>query len=836
MAQPVWNTPAGSLGTYPSAIEMIFQLSASPILPAVSLTYALISGSLPTGVTMDEDGLISGIPSLVESITTYTFVVRVTDNLQNIRDRTFNIVISGAETPQFTSPSGSLLVTTDSVWVELPVQYSNPIATNDVVINLIQGQLPPGLEINEFGMIRGYANPPILNTSLGSISTAAIATTGNNIVCFTTTGFTVGRPVVFSGTTFGGINAGQTYYINSIVDETNFTISATSGGPIYALTDQVGYMSITLPNISVGQPTIRTFSFTLKLESLLGNDIQSYEITVINQNAPTSIGGPGNPPNTRVPTIYNTRPAMFDIAQNPLDFDYYVLPPDSRGETYPPADPAYIGKITSDNYFSFHVLGHDFDNNDIEYVFADLPLGLVGDSTTGWVTGNPVINENNINEFTFSVAVRKVGNPSITTPNFNFSFKIANNVNGDIIWVTPQNIGTIFNGTISNERVAALSDVDLEYRLVSGTLPPNLVLLPNGEISGVVAYQPTNTFLPPNETTDFSFTIEAYSPTYAIVNSTRTFTLTILQEYIQPTDTLYIKCTPSLNDRNLLSQLLDNTEIFPEDMLYRPNDPYFGKANSVIYAHAYGIYASDFEEYITAVMKNHYWRQITLGEIKTAIARNDAGQIIYEVVYSEIIDDLINPQGVSVSKEVIWPRRIPLGLGPWYTSVSNLYTSYEEAPDGQGFYTSLTPGQARLLYPNSLPNMREQVGDVLGQEFNSNILPKWMTSQQLNGSTTGFVPAWVIAYTRPGFANTIKSNIETLWVDPIGRPYTLNTINFKLDRFTVDKSNTFNYDKNVTPPAWTGLPSASPTPDPLDSKDFYVLFPRETILPDETQY
>ena len=132
--------------------------------------------------------------------------------------------------------------------------------------------------------------------------------------------------------------------------------------------------------------------------------------------------------------------------------------------------------------------------------------------------------------------------------------------------------------------------------------------------------------------------------------------------------------------------------------------------------------------------------------------------------------------------------------------------------------------------------MRQQVGDVLGQEFNSNLLPKWMTSQQLNGSTTGFVPAWVICYTKPGFAETIKNNINTLWVDPLDNPYTLNTINFKIDRFTVDKSTTFNYDNNLSPPAWTGLPSASPTPDPLDSKNFYVLFPRQTILPDETQY
>ena len=86
-------------------------------------------------------------------------------------------------------------------------------------------------------------------------------------------------------------------------------------------------------------------------------------------------------------------------------------------------------------------------------------------------------------------------------------------------------------------------------------------------------------------------------------------------------------------------------------------------------------------------------------------------------------------------------------------------------------------------------------------------------------------------------SESIKDNINNNWRDPITNdPIRLNQINFKIDRFTVDKSVTYNYDKNVSPPAWTGLPSASPTPNPLDSKDFYVLFPRETILPDKTQY
>ena len=63
MAQPIWNTSAGSIGTYPATIPMSFQLSASVVSPATSLTYALLSGTLPSGLSISTTGLISGTPS-----------------------------------------------------------------------------------------------------------------------------------------------------------------------------------------------------------------------------------------------------------------------------------------------------------------------------------------------------------------------------------------------------------------------------------------------------------------------------------------------------------------------------------------------------------------------------------------------------------------------------------------------------------------------------------------------------------------------------------------------------------------------------------------------------
>ena len=837
MAQPIWTTPAGSLGSFPSTVPISTLVVAESVTPATSITYTLLSGTLPSGLQLNtNNGHITGSATLVAAAFTSAFTIRATDNLSNIRDRTFSITVSGIVVPQFTTTQGSLLSTQDSTWVEIPIQYSNPEADNKVVIELKEGLLPPGLEIDEFGIIRGYAQPPTVGVTLESIITTAVVTDGttNIISCVSTAGFTVGRPVIFTGTVFGGVVANTTYYISSIPSSTTFTISYTQYGSTFPLLNGLGAMTATLTPISVGEPTIRTYQFSLKLSSLLGTDVASYSITVINQQTPVSQGGPGKTPNSRIPTILNTRPLTYNITTDPY-FGYYIVPSILSGElTTPPSVNAQIGTVESDNYFAFKIIGHDFDGTTLTYSYSGLPLGLVGDPVTGWITGTPILNSYGINNYSFRVRVYKSTTPSIACVNFNFAFNVSNNVRGIITWVTPTNLGTIFNGNISTLSVLATSDVTLQYRIVDGQLPPNLILLANGEITGRVADQPTDIFLEQNATSTFNFRVEAYSPEYSIVQSTKSFTINIFQEYSNPTDILYIKAAPSITDRNILATLLDSDTLIPPAVIYRPDDIYFGKASSVVYEHAFGIYASLLNEYLAAVTQNHYWRNITLGEIKTAVAKNEAGVVIYEVVYSEVIDNLINPQGISIPSEMYWPNPIDLNLGPWYTSVTNIFTSYgneslDLLPD-QTYYTSLTSGYARTLYPNSLFNMRNRVAQVVGQEYDSRLLPLWMTSQQANGSTLGYTQAWVICYTKPGFADTVKNNIVNLW------PYTLNQINFNIDRFTVDKSATYNYDKNVNPPAWTSLPSATPVPDPLDSKDFYVLFPRKTILPDRTQY
>jgi len=105
-----------------------------------------------------------------------------------------------------------------------------------------------------------------------------------------------------------------------------------------------------------------------------------------------------------------------------------------------------------------------------------------------------------------------------------------------------------------------------------------------------------------------------------------------------------------------------------------------------------------------------------------------------------------------------------------------------------------------------------------------------LTQYGTNISLVSGTGSMTAVYDAMSYADIIKHNIETEW------PYTLNKINFQIDRFTVGKELTYDLSTQVTPSSWTRYPSGVPVPDPTDSKDFYVLFPRRTILPDKTQY
>jgi hypothetical protein len=257
-----------------------------------------------------------------------------------------------------------------------------------------------------------------------------------------------------------------------------------------------------------------------------------------------------------------------------------------------------------------------------------------------------------------------------------------------------------------------------------------------------------------------------------VVSVDKTFTVQVKRVYNKPYQNLSIQAMPPANDRALITSLLDNEEIFVPDYIYRIDDPYFGKSHRVIYEHAFGLAPDMLETYVSSLYKNHYWKNLVLGEINTAQALDPiTGEVVYEVVYSKIIDNLVNASGASVSKIVNLPYDI---INP---------------ADGNT--------QIAQVYPNSLVNMRDQVIDVVGQI--SDKLPLWMTSRQTNGRVLGFTPAWVMCYTNPGRSQQIAYYIQSQFAGQ------LNSVDFKVDRYILDTTLSRNWD-TVTQ-HWT------PTPD-----------------------
>jgi len=694
------------------------------------ILFKLQAGQLPAGIQVSDNGLIVGVPKAVASLqgvpapvnkdVTSKFVIRAytkklvgsTLVLDQLRDRTFEITVTGPNPPAFITPPGQIAQFYDGVLVtDLQVEYTDPDLNDTAVIQLVSGSLPQGLSISSTGKITGYVVP------LSPIDATA-----------------------------GFSRDGQGF------DEYSFDFSTQSFNSNY--------------------------EFTLELTDGIYSTLRTFSIYVYSKNSLTA-------DNTDITSDNTFITADVTSARPPIVFN-------PQGS---------IGTVRNDNWYAYQFIGLDPDGDQFSFSLTGSIPGLTLDPKSGWLYG--YIPDLGLTEETydFSVTIFKDINPTDSNT-YSYSLNITGAVDTDVTWLTPSNLGTIDNGAVSLFYVAAVNvaGIPLQYRLVSGSnsnLPQGLQLLPSGNIAGRVSF---NTFALDLGTTTFdvtqndlgiasqntettfdathSFLVQAFSVD-GLISTSKRFSITVNRAYNEPYDNLYIQAMPPEVDRNLVLSLLQNADIFQPQLLYRPDDPNFGRANNVIYYHAYGLTAATLADYVSSLYLNHYWKTVTLGSIKVAQARNAAGEVIYEAVYSQVVDNLVNDEGLSVSKEVTLP----------YPLDNNTVTT---------------------VYPNSLPNMRDQVIDVVGRV--SNVLPLWMTSKQANGKVLGFTPAWVLAYAKPGQGERLAYYIKTKFGER------LNLVDFEIDRYELDKLLSKNWDSAAQ--TWIPTPPDFVT---FDTQNHYEL-------------
>lgn len=737
MAQPQWITDAGSLGTVPEGA--FYRVSIQALAGIDDVFYMLISGSFPLGIQLTSSGTIEGTPRNIINIQGVPTQVNedVTSRFA-IRAYTRKLVNGSYVVDRLADRTFTLTI----VGQDIPrfVTPAGNVATfydgteGSVQIQFTDDDIADNIKIK---VLTGSLPPGmVLNPTTGLIS-GLIAPL-------------VGPP--------GTASAG---YDNSLFDQYSFDFSTRS--------------------------TSKNYQFTLEISDGKDSDIRTFEIYIYAKNSMSADTTDFTADNTFITA--DVSPNRIPVLLNPA---------------------GSVGRVRSDNFYAYKFDAVDFDGDQITYTIPggiDPELNLTLNPVTGWLYGYLPDFGATENTYNFQVRAYKTIQPSIISDPRNFSITVIGNVETEVLWLTNSNLGIIPNGSVSTLNIQAVNTGGraLQYQLESGSnsrLPQGLTLMPSGNIVGRVSFNTfaldsgTTTFdinlndrLGIDQTTfdlSFTFTVNAFSSDSS-VSVYRTFTVTVARDFNEPYETLYVKCMPPVPDRAIISQLVENQDIIPQDLVYRADDGNFGVASSVRYNHAYGLTAASLDLYVQSLDINHYWKNVTLGKIYTAQALDASGAVLYEVVYSIIVDNLVNNQGESVNKSVTLPYPVTL------TDSVEIST----------------------VYPNSLINMREQVIDTVGQI--SPALPLWMTSKQTDGRVLGFTPAWVIAYVKPGASGKVSYNISTQFGN------TLNIIDYKIDRYEIDRSQTHNWiTYNDSTDAGTWVPSP-PSATTFDIENYYDL-------------
>jgi hypothetical protein len=448
-----------------------------------------------------------------------------------------------------------------------------------------------------------------------------------------------------------------------------------------------------------------------------------------------------------------------------------------------------IGIHRSDNRFAFGFTGTDPDSDPFEFVLynsANEPVsevvpGLVLDPNTGWLYGSIPNLAAPETVFNFGIAVRRVSDPSDSSAIVPFSFTVLNETaNLTINWITDVNLGEIQNGFISTLSVRAESSTgsQLEYFLyndpsntVAQRLPQGLRLNPDGNIQGRAA------FIDSDFTGSFAdqileFTAQAKNST-GIVSAPRTFSITVKNTNITPFEDLYLISLVSDDVKLKLEDV--ESDFVPFEYVYRVNDPFFGVPKKLRILMANGLNPAPESSYLAALSRNHYKKLIKFSEPRLARALDARNQVIYEVIYLRVLDDLENAQGISVSESVPILALNAVGLDSNYQSLTS---------------DNIISPPATEARPNSIQNMRSRILNTVGQA-NRGTLPAWMTSRQTSGEVLGWIPAAVLAYIKPGFGQTVLNNF-------IKSNFQAGSLDFWVDRLVWDQNLSYVYDRNLS--------------------------------------
>lgn len=158
---PVWITGTTIVYNVGAATNITLEASDTE---ASDIDYTLVSGTLPTGLTLNEEtGVISGTFSGAANEGDVTSItIRATDAGGNFLDRTFSLTANAA--PTWTTAAGALDSAASTVSYSKQLVASTGSFGGALTYSLQSGTLPAGLTLNSSGLISGASSETIGTT------------------------------------------------------------------------------------------------------------------------------------------------------------------------------------------------------------------------------------------------------------------------------------------------------------------------------------------------------------------------------------------------------------------------------------------------------------------------------------------------------------------------------------------------------------------------------------------------------------------------------------------------------------------------------------------------
>lgn len=651
-------------------------------------TYSLISGQLPADLELSNDGTISGILAPVNDNIRSRFVIRETSD-QGIIDQTFYIDVLKSSNIVWNTPEGYLAVGVNGESYALTNQWVN------------------------YSLSAELTDPPA-----GTKISYKLATTNDklppNLILYENgiiTGYIKDQLLVDSDISLTGGYDTEAYDEYPYNHQPNLTNTATD-------------------NTFFGIPKI--YKFNIEATDGISVATGSFKILV------SSID------------ILNYNSASMAVIElppvNPADI-YVQYPQWIKGSE--------LGAVRAENNEILPVDAYDpaplLGTLTYSIIYGDsistrLPKGLTLDSKKGYIYGFIPYQPSYTRHYSLTINASKTvghdkGLTTVTATNV-FSLTVNGAVDSTISWITTGSLGIIETGVISELAVKAVqlnSEYPIKYNLINGSLPPGLNLEIDGSISGQVNYGSTGTYF---------FTVNA-SDAYELSNITTATSITVYENFDTKYTRIWTRPFLAQDKRNIYAKFISNEKVFDPKLMYRFFDPNFGVQSDIKVFLEFGIEQLDLAYYTVALRENFYRKRFYFGDVKVAIAKDDAGSYIYDVVYVDVVDDMVNNENVSVSPVI--------------------YTNND------------------IYYPGSIDNMRRQFSFIALEDntyikIDENLQPKFMkTIQAGNVEPWGYTRVIPICYTLPNQGSRIANRIKLSGFD-------FKILDFEIDRIIVQKS------------------------------------------------